>query len=414
MAISEKLVKINNEVITQETLLAQIQAALEGKAAGGSAEDGIEVIKRTIELDSNSQTITIPDIEKEPKILLLNRRYFLNEYTNYKHGWEDYEGSEYFAICLFYNSNENINIKLTYADYDTNQFQYYLEYADIKNNDDSSEMQFTINIHYDESKKETIIDINDDDNTPLIFIPGSYECYILYDQISESSNIDTSDANATSLDIREGTRAYAQGAPVDGAIPTRSDLDVTVGNTSVVIPAGIYDNDIDLAIKSAGGGTPRIISSDAVQVTNASATSSMTFTFSKPSETAILKGVYVVFSGATSISTGTITSVTYLRDFYKGTNETTEETNLTYTYLSGLYGVGSYVDTYLTATVTDNTNSVVVKFTNINSHKFAATFSYKAYPIFIDGGTAEETVMETWEFTLEDGSTVEKEIEVGA
>jgi hypothetical protein len=226
--------------------------------------------------------------------------------------------------------------------------------------------------------------------------------------------IDTSDANVTPADMREGTRAYAQGAPVDGAIPTRNDADVTVGNTSVVIPAGIYDNDIDLAIESAGGGTPRIISSDAVQVTNASATSSMTFTFNKPSETAILKGAYVVFSGATSISTGTIISVTYLRDFYKGTNETTEDASLTYTYLSGLYGVGSYVDTYLTATVTDNTNSVIVKFTNTNSHKFAATFSYKAYPIFIDGGTTEETVMETWEFTLENGSTVEKEVEVGA
>lgn len=244
MAISEKLVKINNEVITQETLLAQIQAALEGKAAGGSAEDGIEVVKRTIELDSNSQTIAIPDIEKEPKILLLNRRYFLNEYTNYKHGWEDYEGSEYFAICLFYNSNENINIKLTYAGYDTNQFQYYLEYADIKNNDDSSEMQFTINIHYDESKKETIIDINDDDNTPLIFIPGSYECYILYDQISESSNIDTSDANATSTDMREGTSGYVNGVKVEGDIPTKSEDDVIVGDTSVTIPAGIYDKDI--------------------------------------------------------------------------------------------------------------------------------------------------------------------------
>lgn len=37
MAISEKLVKINEEVIIQEDLLAQIVTALEGKAGSGGS-----------------------------------------------------------------------------------------------------------------------------------------------------------------------------------------------------------------------------------------------------------------------------------------------------------------------------------------------------------------------------------------
>ena len=62
MAISEKLIKINEEVVTQEELLAQIIAALEGKAIEGSSNGSkIIYIENVITNASNTITFNRPD-----------------------------------------------------------------------------------------------------------------------------------------------------------------------------------------------------------------------------------------------------------------------------------------------------------------------------------------------------------------
>lgn len=243
MAISEKLVRINDEVVTQEDLLAQIVTALEGKAAGSSAEGSIEVIKRTIELNSNSQTITIPDIEKEPKMLFLARRVYISESTYQKGGNENYiDSDECFVTSLLYNSNEDFGIKFELATYiedydDGNDPTYYIYYDDRKQNNKY--------IQYNETTKEIIITPPDGYGPGCLFILGSYECYILYNQESESNNIDTSDANATSTDMREGTSGYVNGVKIDGAVPTRSEDNVTFTEEGKVkVLAGIYDVEV--------------------------------------------------------------------------------------------------------------------------------------------------------------------------
>ena len=242
MAISGKLVKINEEVVTQETLLAQIQAALEGKMVGGSTEGSIEVVKRTIDLDSNSQTLTIPDIEKEPKMLFLARRIYNYEGTYQKSGDENYiDSDEFFVTSLLYNSNEDFGVKFELATYvedydDSNSPTYYIIYDDRKQN-----YKY---IQYNETTKEIIVTPPDNYAPGCLFTLGSYECYILHDQASESNGIDTSDANATSTDIREGASGYVNGVKIDGEVPARGSDDIVIGDTSVTVPAGIYDENI--------------------------------------------------------------------------------------------------------------------------------------------------------------------------
>jgi hypothetical protein len=67
--------------------------------------------------------------------------------------------------------------------------------------------------------------------------------------------INTSDANATSLDMREGASGYVNGVKIDGAVPTRSVNDVTVGDTSVTIPPCIYDEIIEKAISNSSASS---------------------------------------------------------------------------------------------------------------------------------------------------------------
>lgn len=57
--------------------------------------------------------------------------------------------------------------------------------------------------------------------------------------------IDTSDANATSADMREDTSGYVNGVKIDGAVPTRSEDNVTFTEEGKVkVQAGIYDVEV--------------------------------------------------------------------------------------------------------------------------------------------------------------------------
>lgn len=61
----------DTEIATQESLIAQIAAALEGKAAGGGSapqEPQMEIYVTTTKLNSNNQTISFGGLPGEPKM----------------------------------------------------------------------------------------------------------------------------------------------------------------------------------------------------------------------------------------------------------------------------------------------------------------------------------------------------------
>ena len=60
----------------------------------------------------------------------------------------------------------------------------------------------------------------------------------------EGEGTDTSDANASASDIREGASGYVNGVKIEGEVPTRSADNIVIGDTSVTVPAGIYDENI--------------------------------------------------------------------------------------------------------------------------------------------------------------------------
>lgn len=70
--------------------------------------------------------------------------------------------------------------------------------------------------------------------------------------------IDTSDATATSDDIRSGKTAYINGVKISGNIVERTASDVTINETSIDIPAGIYDGTVSKSIPTVDLATPEI------------------------------------------------------------------------------------------------------------------------------------------------------------
>lgn len=63
--------------------------------------------------------------------------------------------------------------------------------------------------------------------------------------VSKAAGTDTSDANATETDIREGKSGYVNGSKISGSVPTRSEIDVDfTDDNKVSVPAGIYDADV--------------------------------------------------------------------------------------------------------------------------------------------------------------------------
>ena len=71
MSIQSEINRINEEVSTQESLIAQIASALEGKVAGGGnnepQEPQLAIFVTTAKLTSNNQQISFTGLPAEPK-----------------------------------------------------------------------------------------------------------------------------------------------------------------------------------------------------------------------------------------------------------------------------------------------------------------------------------------------------------
>lgn len=67
--------------------------------------------------------------------------------------------------------------------------------------------------------------------------------------------VDTDSGDATTNDIRNGKKAWVDGAEVTGSKPVKSSSDVSVSGKTVTVPAGIYDDQVSKSVTD-GSVTP--------------------------------------------------------------------------------------------------------------------------------------------------------------
>ena len=83
--------------------------------------------------------------------------------------------------------------------------------------------------------------------------------------------LDTSDANAATGDIRDGKSGYVNGVKVPGSVPERDSTDLSASGDTVTVPPGIYDVQATKQVAAGSAGTPvatkGAVSNHAVQVT---------------------------------------------------------------------------------------------------------------------------------------------------
>ena len=227
---------IDNEVVTQADLLAQIQVALEGKAGSSSNGSDIVIVGDTIVKIANVTATSRDSLtfnRPEGETYNLSNVKCIIVYTD----WIQFvdEDSDYYYICNIIGYRDDNYIEYCTCDIDgvignedrwnTSRLYNFL----------LSESSITFN-RKNASEWASFALSPDTTYTMLAVLDGS--------ENESTSGIDTSDANATSTDIREGASGYVNGVKIEGEVPTRGSDDITIGDTSVTIPAGIYDDNI--------------------------------------------------------------------------------------------------------------------------------------------------------------------------
>ena len=131
-----------------------------------------------------------------------------------------------------------------------------------------------------------------------------------------TTTYNTSDGNATSADILSGKKAYVNGSPVIGTIPTKSGSDVTTSGATFTVPAGYYASAYTGSIANGVLRTPSYTttaSSGAVTVTYGVstagylATSAPTWTFTPFTKRTSVVTTYGSTITPSTTSTKTIT-----------------------------------------------------------------------------------------------------------
>ena len=201
---------------------------------------------------------------------------------------------------------------------------------------------------------------------------------------------DTSDANATSSDMREGTSGYVNGVKIEGDVPTRSAVDVIVGDTSVTIPAGIYDEIIEKAISNNGA--------DGFEWHQLDFSSTYA---ADPAET---------YSFSIELEDDTFAII--LRQTYSPTTRCVLIYGSDYTF--NTLQNAMYIETISPMPQLSVSNMTIEDGVLYGTYSGVNFVEYALIPLNSKSGNSDTSTYETWVFTLEDGSTVEKEVEVGA
>lgn len=389
---------IDNEVVIQADLLAQIQAALGGKAGSSSNGSDIVVVGDTIVKIANVTATSRDSLtfnRPEGETYNLSNVKCIIVYTD----WIQFvdEDSDYYYICNIIGYRDDNYIEYCTCDIDgvignedrwnTSRLYNFL----------LSESSITFN-RKNASEWTSFALSPDTTYTMLAVLDGS--------ENESTSGVDTSDANATSLDIREGTSGYVNGVKIEGDVPTRSSDDIMVEDTSVTIPAGIYDEDILKDISNFGGGTS-ITSLEEVSVTTeiSDDDSYVTSLTINSIDTTNLIGMFLYSRYVPSPGVG-CTFLSYFIDLVQCTMVGT-----------GTHKMSSDSDPVVTNSINPHSGNILFE-----NNSITINFDKSEEVVPIDNGYWKadliynniDTPTETWVFTLEDGSTVEKEIEVGA
>jgi hypothetical protein len=256
------------------------------------------------------------------------------------------------------------------------------------------------------------------------------------------SGIDTSDATATADTILDGETAYVDGEKITGNIKTKTESDLTTIGAAVIVPAGHYASDVSKSVNTTEQAVPTISVNDSGLITASttqtpgyvtggpmSATKQLTtqaaktITPSKSSQTAVAKNVYttgVVTVGAipdeyteTSDATATADKILDGETAYvdgekiTGNIKTKTSSDLTASGATVNVPAGYYASGVSKSvnTTTQATPSITV---SANGLITATTTQTEGYVSAGNKSSTKQLTTETWVFTMENNTTVEK------
>lgn len=78
---------------------------------------------------------------------------------------------------------------------------------------------------------------------------------------------DTDSGDAAAGDLRNGKKAWVDGAEVTGSVPVKSSADVTASGKTVTVPAGIYDAQVQKAVGDGSVTPSAALSGDEIGTT---------------------------------------------------------------------------------------------------------------------------------------------------